>query len=85
MSHHCGLLSGVKVEPLESVLEMATPVGLSMVYDQLVKGFPIMIGELVLPANFVLMSMVEIDIILGMDWLTMYHASVDYFNKEVIS
>jgi hypothetical protein len=28
--------------------------------------------------------MVEFDIILGMDWLSLYHARMDYYAKEVI-
>lgn len=60
------------MEPLEFVLEVATPVRLSMVCDQ-VKDFP-MIGELVLPANLILMSIVKFDITLGIDWLPTYHA-----------
>lgn len=55
-----------------------------MVCDQVVAGFPILVEEAVLPKNLVLMNMVEFDIILGMDWLAKYHASMDCFNKEVI-
>lgn len=55
-----------------------------MVCDQVMAGFPILLEEAVLPTNLVLMNMVEFDIILGMDWLAKYHASMDCFNKEVI-
>lgn len=85
MSYQCGLLFEVKVEPLDSVLMVATPVGLSKLCDRIVKNFPFWIGDSALPANLVLMDMVDFDIILGMDWLSTYHASVDYFNKEIKS
>lgn len=35
------------MEHLESMLEVVTPIGLSKVYDLVVKGFPMMIGKLI--------------------------------------
>lgn len=84
ISRHCGLINGVKEEPLKSVLEVSTLAGLFKLCDQMVKDFPMMIGELVLPVNLVLLSMVEFDIILRMDWLATYHASLDCFNKVMV-
>ena len=34
-------------------------------------------------ADLILMDMCDYDIILGMDWLVAYHASVDCFGKEM--
>ena len=35
-------------------------------------------------ADLILMDMYAYDVILGMDWLVAYHASVDCFRKEVV-
>jgi hypothetical protein len=37
-----------------------------------------------MPTNLVVFEMTESDVILGMDWLAMYHACVDCFRKEVV-
>ena len=31
--------------------------------------------------NFIVLDMTNFDIILGMDWLTDYHATIDYFHR----
>ncbi|VVA41022.1 PREDICTED: RVP_2 domain-containing, partial [Prunus dulcis] len=36
-----------------------------------------------LEANLIPLDLVDLDIILGMDWLEKHHALVDYFQKEV--
>lgn len=36
------------MEHLEFMLEVATPIGLSKVCDQMVKGFPMMIGKMII-------------------------------------
>jgi hypothetical protein len=37
-----------------------------------------------MPANLVVFEMSGFDIILGMDWLSKYHACVDCFCKEIV-
>jgi hypothetical protein len=44
----------------------------------------IRIGERILPANLVVFQMLGFDIILGMDWLSKYYASIDCRRKEII-
>ena len=36
-----------------------------------------------MPVDLVLPHLQDFDVILGMDWLALYHASVDYFGKRV--
>jgi len=45
---------------------------------------PIMIEERILPTNLVVFQMLGFDIILGMDWLSRYYASIDCRRKEII-
>jgi hypothetical protein len=37
-----------------------------------------------MPTNLVVFEMSGFDIILGMDWLSKYHACVDCFCKEIV-
>jgi hypothetical protein len=37
-----------------------------------------------MPTNLVVFEMSGFDIILGMDWLSKYHASIDCFRKEIV-
>ena len=43
----------------------------------------VMIGDMVLPTNLILLEMCDFDIILRMDWLARYHATMDYFHKTL--
>jgi hypothetical protein len=37
-----------------------------------------------MPENLIVFEMNGFDIILGMDWLSKYHACIDYFCKEIM-
>ncbi|XXG62687.1 hypothetical protein AAC387_Pa05g1002 [Persea americana] len=41
------------------------------------------IGDVVLPANLILLEMYDFDVILGMDWLAGYHATMDCFHRTL--
>ena len=43
-----------------------------------------MVGNVFLEADLIPLGMVDLDVILGMDWLARHRASVDYFRKEVV-
>lgn len=38
------------------------------------------VGDIELPADLVLLDMRDFNVTLHMDWLVMYHATVDYFS-----
>ena len=65
-------------------LSMATPMGDSLVCNSMLKACVIQLEDRELLANLILMDMYDYDVILGMDWLAAYHASVDCFGKEVV-
>ena len=44
----------------------------------------IKIGENELLVDLMPLSIHDFDLILGMDWLAAYHASIDCFKKEVV-
>lgn len=48
------------------------------------KGSQVQVGKVVLEANLIPLDIVDLDVIRGMDWLARHHASVDYFQNEVV-
>ncbi|KAI5343048.1 hypothetical protein L3X38_010924 [Prunus dulcis] len=44
----------------------------------------VLVGDLILEADLIPLDMVDLDDILGMDWLVKHRASVDCFRKEVV-
>lgn len=45
----------------------------------------IKIGEFTMPANLIVLNIRDFYVILGMDWLAGFHASMDCFNKTITS
>ena len=68
---------------LEYVLTVSTPVGKQAVCRKYYPRCAIKIGDVVLPANLIVLEMFDFDVILGMDWLAGYHATMDCFHKTL--
>ena len=77
-----GLTIDVPARELEFILTVTTPVGKQVVCSTFYTSCAIKI-EVVLPANFILLEMYDFDIILGLDWLAWYHATIDCFHKTL--
>ena len=65
-------------------LSVATPMGDSLVCNSMLKSCVIQIEDRKMLADLILMDMYDYDVILRMDWLATYHASIDFFSKEVV-
>ena len=65
-------------------LSVATAMDDSLVCKSMLKSCVIQFEDREMLANLILMDVYDYDVILGMDWLTTYHASVDCFRKEVV-
>ena len=76
-------LLGIPVANMDFDLIVTTPVGDSIVTSKMLKGCLVMIGYREMPVDLVLLDLQDFDVILGMDWLASYHASVDCFRKRV--
>ncbi|XP_035551052.1 uncharacterized protein LOC118349650 [Juglans regia] len=74
----------LETKKLKSKLLVATPTRNSVVCDEFLPGCPITIGGRLMPADLIVFNMIGFDVILGMDWLARYQASIDCFKKEVI-
>ncbi|XP_077235487.1 uncharacterized protein LOC143877356 isoform X2 [Tasmannia lanceolata] len=70
--------------PLLHPLRVVTPVGDVVITNLVCKGCKIKIEDRELLGNLVLLNMNDFQVILGMDWLASYHASVDCFHKVVV-
>ncbi|KAL0549273.1 hypothetical protein IC582_013754 [Cucumis melo] len=75
---------GLEVEPLGSVLSISTPSGEVLLSKEKIKACRVEIANHVLDVILLVLDMHDFDVILGMDWLSAYHASIDCFGKEVI-
>ena len=43
-----------------------------------------MVEDVVLKVNLIPLEMYNFDVILGMDWFSTHHASVDSFTKKIV-
>ena len=80
--YFAGLL-GMPIDNMDFDLFVATPLGDSVVLNKIIRDCCVMIGYKEMTVDLVLLDLQDFDVILGMDWLASYHASVDDFGKIV--
>ncbi|KAD5961988.1 hypothetical protein E3N88_13461 [Mikania micrantha] len=69
---------------LDHTLCISTPTGESIVITHIYKDCPITIDTIVRKADLLPMQMGDFDIILGMDWLTRHHVTIDCHSRRVV-
>ena len=74
---------GKPKKELMEVLLVSTPLGKVLPADKMIEKCEIKIGEVLIENDLVILDLDDFDIILGMDWLSKYHAYVDCFHKTV--
>ncbi|XP_076883092.1 uncharacterized protein LOC143531730 [Bidens hawaiensis] len=74
----------IRPTPLDPTLTISTPMENSIVITHVYKDCPILIESVVCKADLFSMHMSDFDAILGMDWLTRHHVTIDCFFKRVI-
>ena len=79
-----GCFSDKPPESLKYVMSVATPMGDSVIIQQVYKACQISMGEREFVVDLLPLEMCDFDVILGMDWLAAYHAVVNCFTKEVM-
>ena len=72
------------VASMDFDLIVATPMGDSVMTSKMLRGCLVMIGYKEMLVDLVLLDLQDFNVILGMDWLASYHASIDCFGKRVI-
>ena len=58
--------------------------GVDLVAKDNLKDYQVTVAERTLTIDLIVVSMTDIDVILGMDWLAEIHASIDCHKKKVI-
>ena len=74
----------LEVEPLDSILYVSTPTGEVMLSKNKIKACQVEIVNHVLDVTLLVLDMQDFDVILGMDWLSANHVSIDCSRKEVV-
>jgi hypothetical protein len=77
-------LCHIKTQSIGLSLAVETPGGEKIKCSRAVINCPVKIDGKILPANLAEFKGLGYDIILGMDWLSKYYASIDCRRKEVI-
>ena len=76
-------LIDMHVRELDFILTVTTPVGKQVVYTAYYPSCIVKISEITFLADLILLDMHDFDVILGMDWLSRHHATMDCFNQTI--
>ena len=80
-----GFISNVNVEsqPIDCSIVVSLPTGDSRLAESVYMDSRVIIGGQEFLADLILIDIHDFDVILGMDWLSRHHATVDCYRKEV--
>uniref|UniRef100_A0A151UF59 Transposon Ty3-I Gag-Pol polyprotein n=1 Tax=Cajanus cajan TaxID=3821 RepID=A0A151UF59_CAJCA len=84
ISYACATMLGVSVCDMGLRLLVSTPASASIVAFELCAGCPIVVNEKRYKVNLIYLPLVDIDIILGMDWLSANRILIDCANRRLI-
>ena len=73
----------IEIQPIDCSMVVSLPTGDSLITDRVYMGCRVIIEGHEFRANLVLLDIQDFDVILGMDWLSRHHATMDCFRKEV--
>ena len=76
---------GLEVKILEKPLCVSSPLGIRVGVDRICRGCELEISRILLTVDLRVIDMSELDVILGMDWLTAHRAIIDCDRKRVTS
>ncbi|XP_071729295.1 uncharacterized protein [Rutidosis leptorrhynchoides] len=76
----------LKVSPtwLSTLFTISTPMGSIEIIDRVYQNFHLEFNDCMFPTNLFPMNMHDFDIILGMDWLSRHHATIDSYSKRIL-
>ncbi|XP_059670062.1 uncharacterized protein LOC132315717 [Cornus florida] len=83
ISSSFALASGLEVSFMDRVLCVDTPVGVSVSLSRVVRDYSIVIAGRTFVFDLILLEMTSFDVILGMDWLASFHATIDCYRGRV--
>ena len=74
---------GLEVETLEEPLYVSSPLGVRVSVDKICRGCELEILRILLTVDLRVRDMLEFDVILGMDWLTVHRVVIDCDRRRV--
>ncbi|XP_071718845.1 uncharacterized protein [Rutidosis leptorrhynchoides] len=76
----------LKVSPtwLYTPFTISTPMGSIEIIDRVYQNCRLEFNDCMFPANLFPITMHDFDIILGMDWLSHHHATIDCYSKRIL-
>nr|XP_016442250.1 PREDICTED: uncharacterized protein LOC107767685 [Nicotiana tabacum] len=69
---------------LDAPVHVSTPIGDSLLVDRVYRSCVVTVYGFDTKVDFLLLEVVDFDVILGMDWLCPYHVILDYHAKTVM-
>ena len=73
----------LEIQPIDCSMVVSLHTGDSLITVRVYMGCRVIIKGYEFRANLVLLDIQDFDVILGMDWLSRHHATMDCFRKEV--
>ncbi|XP_070014463.1 uncharacterized protein [Nicotiana sylvestris] len=83
VSSYFALYLVMPIDSLSAPIYVSTLVGNSIMVDHVHRSCIVVIAGLETRVDLLLLDMVDFDVILGMDWLSPYHAILDYHARNV--
>ncbi|XP_058220482.1 uncharacterized protein LOC131330773 [Rhododendron vialii] len=74
---------GLEIENISPPLFVETPIGGRSPLDRIYWECELIIRDCLFTFDFIVLNMSGFDLILGMDWLSMFHATIDCFKRQV--
>jgi hypothetical protein len=82
ISKNCGTKMGLDIYSINEAYRITTPGG-KVLSNQICRKVPIQLGSYPIKADLLVMDLTGMDVLLGMDWMTQYHVSLDISSRTV--
>ena len=73
----------IETQPLEGRMRVSLPTGDPLLANRVVRDSRVLIEEQEFLVDLVALDMMDLDVVLGMDWLSRHRATIDCYKKEV--
>jgi hypothetical protein len=82
ISSKCGTKVGLDLYPTPGTYMITTPGG-KISSNQIYRKVPIQLGSILIKTDLLLLDLEEMDVLLGVDWMTRHRVSLDIFFRTV--
>ena len=74
---------GIEMRPTECSMVVSLPTGDSLIANRVYRGSKVTVASHDFEVDLIVLDIHDFEIILGMDWLSRHHATMDFYKKEV--